>query len=179
MMLLDNKQFMSKFKVGDRVRWQTDIEGYYLLSVNGGILFEHIDKSKNLGWDREQVVPSDYISKGCDTYWTVSEDELTKLTLVSNAPFTIDTIDTFVQVVAENYKNYKNNKTIMSNLITTFKNITRSEPNKTFVKAGVMNEDLSLTSEGKELFIQFMFDKHATEFKTEVVDAILAEQEKK
>lgn len=70
-------------------------------------------------------------------------------------------------------------KIIMTNLITTFKNITRTEPNKTFVKAGVMNEDLSLTSEGKELFIQFMFDKHATEFKTEVVDAILAEQEKK
>ncbi len=70
-------------------------------------------------------------------------------------------------------------KTTSMNLITTFKNITRTEPNKTFVKAGVMNEDLSLTSEGKELFIQFMFDKHATEFKTDVVDAILAEQEKK
>ncbi len=91
----------------------------------------------------------------------------------------LELVEDKLEVSAEKTFTLTNKKTIMSNLITTFKNITRTEPNKTFVKAGVMNEDLSLTSEGKELFIQFMFDKHATEFKTEVVDAILAEQEKK
>ena len=67
----------------------------------------------------------------------------------------------------------------MTKLINTFKSITRSEPNKTFVKAGVLTEDLTLTDDGRELFIQYMFDQHADKFKTDVVDKIVKETEKK
>lgn len=98
-----------------------------------------------------------------------------------------DKLELVEELTAQPQKDYSfslkpeltNNKTIMSNLITIFKNITRSEPNKTFVKAGVMNEDLSLTNEGQQLFIQYLFDTYADEFKTKVVDKIVAEQEKK
>lgn len=74
--------------------------------------------------------------------------------------------------------NQNNNKN-MSNLTSMFKNLVRSEPEKTFVKCGIMNESLDLTAEGKELFTNFLFEKNKSEFKTEVADKIVAEQEKK
>lgn len=170
---------MSKFKVGDRVRvkdtpmvraWNKRAIGYISTLT------------------KEDMSGGDGASRHLDNnIWRINfKDE--DLELVEENPLTIKIPDNFWYgidyALPSDYKlgdiiQVPAKKTIMSNLITTFKNITRTEPNKTFVKAGVMNEDLTLTSEGTELFIQFMFDKHATEFKTEVVDAILAEQEKK
>lgn len=149
---------MSKFKVGDRVCWNNDTEGILAECTNKeyAFLFEHCAEGYGSNWD--EYLPKNHKHQATGRYWTILEGEIEKLRLVK--------------------ENQLTNKTIM-NLITTFKNMTRSEPNKTFVKAGVMNEDLTLTNEGNELFIQFMFDKHADEFKTDVVDKILAEQEKK
>ena len=69
-------------------------------------------------------------------------------------------------------------KTNNMSLLSLVKNATRKEPEKSFVKAGVMTDSLELTSEGKDLFLYFMLEKHKDEFKKEVVDAVLAEQEK-
>lgn len=63
-------------------------------------------------------------------------------------------------------------------LISQFKNITRKEPEKTFVKAGVMNESLELTAEGQALFLTYLLEKHQDAFKADVVDAIVAEMDK-
>ena len=59
------------------------------------------------------------------------------------------------------------------------KNLFRSEPEKSFIKAGVMNESLELTTEGKDLFIDFLFEKNKDLFNTEIVQKIIAEQEEK
>lgn len=71
-----------------------------------------------------------------------------------------------------------NSKTNMS-LITTFKNLTRTEPNKSFVEAGVMDDKDVLTAEGKELFIEWLFAANAAAFNDEVVQPILKDQEEK
>lgn len=70
------------------------------------------------------------------------------------------------------------NKIIMTNLIKKFNLLTKSEPEKTFIKAGVTDDNGTMTSEGLALFNAFMLSKHGNEFKKEVVDKILEEEEK-
>lgn len=55
----------------------------------------------------------------------------------------------------------------------------KGEPEKSFIKAGVMNSDESLTSDGQSLFLAFLLKKHGADFKKEVIDPILAEEEAK
>lgn len=62
------------------------------------------------------------------------------------------------------------------NLRETFVRGLMSEPEKTFRKVGITNGDNLLTSEGTELFLNWLFQKNKTEFKTEVADPIVAEQ---
>ena len=162
---------MSNFKVGDRVRCiSSPVSDYSHIG-----LYLTVSAITDYGNIRT-------IKEWSDKGWAYSSDWFELVEETSNNY--IGTLGDTGVYVTDNYKRgdiiqVPAKKTIMSNLITTFKNITRTEPNKTFVKAGVMNEDITLTSEGKELFIQFMFDKHAAEFKTDVVDKIIAEQEKK
>lgn len=63
------------------------------------------------------------------------------------------------------------------NLIEKFKLASKTEPEKTFIKAGVMTMDGELTPEGKGLWAAFLVKKFGEEFKTNVVDPILAEME--
>jgi hypothetical protein len=70
-------------------------------------------------------------------------------------------------------------KNIMSTLIQKFKVMTAKEPEKTFIKAGVMNEQFQMTQSGVELFNEFLVQKFKEEFKTEVVDKIVEEDAKK
>ncbi len=73
----------------------------------------------------------------------------------------------------------KSEKTVMSSLIEKAKLAFKGEPEKSFIKAGVMEADETLTEEGTELFLTFLLKKHGTEFKAEVIDPILAEEAKK
>jgi hypothetical protein len=80
---------------------------------------------------------------------------------------------------------------IMSNLVQKFKSLVRQEPEKSFIKAGVMDEKETLTSDGTALFHNWLFtldlEKLRTSkaktiaelFKSEVVDKLLEEQEDK
>lgn len=69
----------------------------------------------------------------------------------------------------------KTNNNIYMSIVSKFKNLVRSEPEKTFIKCGIMNESLDLTTEGKELFINFLFEKNKVDFKTEVADKLVAD----
>ena len=71
----------------------------------------------------------------------------------------------------------KSNTTFMSNLIAKFKELTLSEPSKSFRKAGIENENGAFTQSGQELFLEWLKEKHGDEFKEEVVDQLLEEQE--
>lgn len=51
----------------------------------------------------------------------------------------------------------------------------KGEPEKTFIKAGVMGIDGTLTAEGRELWTTWLVKKFGDDFKKEVVDPILAE----
>lgn len=53
-----------------------------------------------------------------------------------------------------------------------------SEPEKSFRKAGITNGDGILTDEGQEVFLTYLLKKEGATFKTEVVDVLLAEEEK-
>lgn len=54
----------------------------------------------------------------------------------------------------------------------------KSEPQKSFRKAGITNGDDMLTQEGSQVFLVWLLEKHGAEFKKEVVDSILEEEEK-
>ncbi len=78
---------------------------------------------------------------------------------------------TYIELVNKNYSNM--------NLKDKFAIAFKGEPQKSFIKAGVMNPDESLTSDGKELFMAYLLQKNGDDFKTTVVDPILAEDAKK
>ena len=55
----------------------------------------------------------------------------------------------------------------------------KAEPEKSLIKAGILDSGENLTKEGNELFTKFLFEKNKLEFKKEVVDPILAEESSK
>lgn len=71
------------------------------------------------------------------------------------------------------------NQTIMSNLKQLWQSLTLQEPEKTFSKVGITDMEGNLTVEGKALYEQWRFEQDKAQFKTEVADKLLAEQEKK
>lgn len=71
-----------------------------------------------------------------------------------------------------------NIKSIMTNLTKKFRLLTKSEPEKTFIEKGVMDDQENLTAEGRALFEAFLIKKLGAEFKTEVVDKLVDEDKK-
>lgn len=69
-------------------------------------------------------------------------------------------------------------KTFMSNIIEKFKILKMVEPQRSFLNAGIADINGNLTEDGKRLFNEFLISKFQSEFKTEVVDPILAVDEK-
>ena len=61
------------------------------------------------------------------------------------------------------------NKTITQKFINLF----RSEPYKTLNKVGLTNGDNQLTSDGQSIFLNWLLQKHAEEFKTEVAEKLI------
>ena len=72
--------------------------------------------------------------------------------------------------------NKLSSKTFMSTLKSTWKRITRSEPEKTYIKAGILDDNEEFTAEGRDLFLSHLLQKNP-EFKT-VADQIVAEENK-
>lgn len=67
-----------------------------------------------------------------------------------------------------------NNMDIKEKFLTSIK----KEPEKSFRKAGITNGDDMLTSDGQAVFLCWLLQKNGTEFKKDVVDDILKEEEK-
>lgn len=67
--------------------------------------------------------------------------------------------------------------TYMATLIEKAKLAFKKEPEKSFIKVGVMDANENLTTEGKDLLFAFLLEKNKDAFKTEVVDPILKEIE--
>lgn len=69
--------------------------------------------------------------------------------------------------------------TIMASLTEKFALAFKGEPEKSFIKAGVMNQNETLTTEGQAVFMAWLLKANGAAFKKEVVDPILAEEEAK
>jgi hypothetical protein len=59
-----------------------------------------------------------------------------------------------------------------------FSMLLMSEPNKSFRKAGITGSDYNLTTEGRDIFLQWLLSKNGDAFKTEVVDELLKDCKK-
>lgn len=68
--------------------------------------------------------------------------------------------------------------TFMDNLKSKYAMILKGEPQKTLIKAGVLNSDESFTVEGRDLFEAWLLQKYGSEFKADVADKIVAEEAK-
>lgn len=71
-----------------------------------------------------------------------------------------------------------NNKKPMS-LLNTLRKITMTEPDRSNMKAGIIDEDKNLTAEGRDVVMHILYEDYAERIKKEVSDKILKEQEKK
>jgi hypothetical protein len=65
------------------------------------------------------------------------------------------------------------NNQITMDLKEKFTLAFKSEPNKSFRKAGITNGDDFLTEEGQQVFLGWLLHKHGDDFKKEVVDDLL------
>lgn len=75
------------------------------------------------------------------------------------------------------YEKINNKDTIMSTLKQKVALVFKNEPERSFIKAGVLNIDETFTEEGRDTFLAFLLKKNGDAFKTEVIDPILAEEE--
>lgn len=76
------------------------------------------------------------------------------------------------------YSDNTTKSTFMTSLINKLKLATKSEPEKSFIKLGIMDINEKFTAEGKEIFDNYLYEQHKATFKTDVVDPIIAEDEK-
>lgn len=70
----------------------------------------------------------------------------------------------------------KANSLTQTNMLEKFKQSLLKEPQKSFRKAGITNGDNMLTSDGNAIFMSYLLEKFGADFKTEVVDPLLAEE---
>lgn len=70
------------------------------------------------------------------------------------------------------------NKSFMASLAHAFKLARTPEPQKSFIKAGITDENGDFTTDGKLLFNAFLLEKFGGDFKKEVVDPLLEEAAK-
>lgn len=91
----------------------------------------------------------------------------------------IDTEGVDFQTYSWNFKWLElitNNQSNMS-IINKIKLFKKGEPEKSNIKAGLRTVDDEFTSEGKEAFLEFLYQANKAAFKTEVADPINAELE--
>ena len=79
----------------------------------------------------------------------------------------------------ENYEIINDKKSTMKNIKESFVLLLKSEPEKSFRKAGITDGDDLLTNDGQLVFLTWLLNKNKDVFKTEVVDGLLADKEDK
>lgn len=88
-----------------------------------------------------------------------------------------DKFEIFLSPYTYNAKTNKLNNNIMGNFINTFKRITRTEPEKTFVKAGFMDEQENLTEDGVSALQYILWEENKEKLK-ELANKIISENDK-
>lgn len=78
------------------------------------------------------------------------------------------------EVAVEDLKLITNNMNIKEKFVLAF----QKEPEKSFRKAEITNGDGFLTSDGQQVFLGYLLKKFGDDFKKEVVDDLLKEENK-
>jgi hypothetical protein len=74
---------------------------------------------------------------------------------------------------------YSSNNNFMANsLKEKFALTFKKEPEKSFNKVGITDANDILTAEGKDIFLAWLLKKNGNDFKAEVIDPILKDEEK-
>lgn len=139
---------MSKFKVGDRVKFNNDGSLATIMNIpddNHRYIELRFDEYKSGGG-------GDYDSEYGGNYYCV-------------------VMETSIELVSE----VKNNN---MNIKEQFLLAITAEPQKSFRKTGITNGDDLLTDDGQKVFLSWLLKKNQDEFKKEVVDPILEDMEK-
>lgn len=85
--------------------------------------------------------------------------------------------ENLLRYLEDKYLSFGITKTLMSNITSIIKNITRTEPEKTFVKVGFIDEQENITEKGKEALSYILWQQNKEKVK-ELADKI-NEQESK
>lgn len=143
----------TKFKVGDKIKYKSD----HILgrpSQDKGKLNEYtilaVDE-KGRGYIYRQDNP-DGIS-GTDYKDFTWQVELDNVDIISS-------------------KTIYNNM----NILEKFALMTKAEPEKSFIKAGIMEVSGALTEDGANIFTMYLLNKFGADFKKEVVDGLIADE---
>lgn len=68
-----------------------------------------------------------------------------------------------------------NSQPAMSKITEVFKSLTRKEPQKSFVQAGITDSNDMLTADGQAIFLAYLLQQEGDAFKTAVVDPLITE----
>ena len=66
---------------------------------------------------------------------------------------------------ADHYALKESNRSLMTNVISTIKKITRQEPEKSLVEAGLLDENENITDEGRDALTYILWEQNKTELK--------------
>lgn len=139
---------MSKFKVGDKVRYK---EGLTHLKP-GPLEMDHVYTIRAFDGKKFYLLPK-------DNPWGISGSNF--------KDFTWEVEEHQLQLISTNITNMS----ISEKFLLAFK----AEPEKSFRKAGITNGDDFLTDEGQKIFLSWLLKKNGDGFKKEVVDGLLEE----
>ena len=145
-------------KKGDKVRVIKDIDypqnGEYYVSqnVNKGEIY---------------TLDFDLSNKLNGRYWILKEQTMEGIIDKWAFEFQLELVESI-----------KNNNLTNMNMQEKFVLAFKSEPEKTFRKTGITNGDDILTDDGMKIFLSWLLKKNQVEFKKEVADNLLEEQEK-
>lgn len=76
--------------------------------------------------------------------------------------------------IKENYLKLISNQPFMSSLTQKVAQLFLSEPEKSFQKVGIIDASNQLTSDGKEVFLNWLLKTNKDAFNTEVVQPLVA-----
>ncbi len=183
---------MAKFKVGDKVAYMGE-ETYVVCAPEYDVTENYIVEYSD-GWEFDSRIPLGYIPKnGKKRYHYANKDTLIlieekpdtkckvcgRMTSSNDDKYCRDHCnETIIKKINDSIQVSKEDTNTMKDLLTKFKNAIMDEPRKTLIKYGVETEGGDLTSEGKELFLNWLYTNNKDKFMEEVISVIKKAEEK-
>lgn len=138
---------METIKEGDYVPYDCSFGkqfGYY-------VTLNIVEIIGDWGWSRSNSIPESYTPRGSYKYWYVNN--------IQKCEEPISSLSHKDIINKSNYIKYKD-----MNIIDKIRVNIKREPMKTLIKNEVLTLDERLTTTGKELFNDFLYDKFKDEF---------------